>query len=32
MHTINVHDLNKGVYLIEIQHSKNRLVKRIVLE
>ncbi len=31
-HTINVQELNKGVYLLEIQHSKNRLVKRIVVE
>jgi hypothetical protein len=31
-HTINVHELNKGVYLLEIQHSKNKLVKRIVVE
>jgi len=32
MHTINVYELNKGVYLLEIQHSKNRLVKRIMVE
>ena len=31
-HTINVNELNRGVYLLEIQHSKNRLVKRIVVE
>lgn len=31
-HSIDVSTLNKGIYLIELQHSKNKLVKRIVVE
>jgi hypothetical protein len=31
-HSIDVSTLNKGIYLIEIEHSKNKLVKRIVVE
>ncbi len=31
-HSIDISTLNKGIYLIELQHSKNKLVKRIVVE
>lgn len=31
-HSIDVSTLHKGIYLIELQHSKNKLVKRIVVE
>lgn len=31
-HSVDVSTLHKGIYLIELQHSKNKLVKRIVVE
>lgn len=31
-HSIDVSNLNKGIYLMELQHSKTKLVKRIVVE
>ncbi len=31
-HNIDVSNLNKGIYLMELQHSKTKLVKRVVIE